>query len=50
MTPHIPNTELDDIADDQDRRARRMERTLVWAILILGCLYFWSRIGVRLFK
>lgn len=50
MTPHIPNTELDDMADAQDRHARRVERLLVWAILILGCLYFWSRIGVRFFQ
>lgn len=50
MTPHIPNTELDDMADAQDRRTRRVERLLVWAILVLGCLYFWSRIAVGLFK
>lgn len=50
MTPHIPSTELDDMADAQDRRARRMERLLVWAILALGCLYIWSALAVRLFK
>lgn len=50
MTPHIPNTELDDMADAQDRRARRVERTLVWSILILGCLYFWSTLAAGLFK
>ncbi|MET3648068.1 hypothetical protein [Phyllobacterium ifriqiyense] len=50
MTPHIPNIELDGMADAQDRRARRMERLLVWAILILGCLYFWSALAAGLFK
>lgn len=50
MTPHIPTIELEDMADAHDRRARRMERLLVWAILALGCLYFWSALAVGIFK
>lgn len=49
MTPHIPSTELDDLADAQDRRARRVERFLVWSIIFLGSSYFWSALAVRWF-
>lgn len=50
MSPHIEAAELDDIAACQDRRARKVERALIWSFLIIGLSFFWPVITHWIFK
>ncbi|MCO4316310.1 hypothetical protein M8997_003870 [Phyllobacterium sp. 21LDTY02-6] len=42
--------ETDDIAACQDRRARKVERALIWSLVVMSSLYFWSALATWCFQ